>query len=180
MRGVDPNKTWSGEMSRAERDRDERIALQKIQAKRDKQIAEAKRKIKRVVKESQDPEVATTVTTTIEEDEPAFDFDRFTPGQDRGMVDPGQAYPGSVRLGAAGPVTPGQQLPSTDDRSALERFKSLMLDPFPATQLGDTRYTDTMIREQMPSAAADIPSGAAGATAQQITPQQGPLGAPGT
>ena len=177
VRGIDANKPWSPEMSQAERDRDERIALQKIQAKRDKQIAEAKRKIKRVVKESQDPDVATTVTTTIDEEQPAFD--RFTPGQDRGMVDPGQAYPGSVRLGAPGPVTPGQQLPSTDDRSALERFKSLMLDPFPATQLGDTRYTDTMIREQMPSAAADIQSGPS-VTAQQITPQQGPLGPPGT
>ena len=116
VRGIDANKPWSPEMSQAERDRDERIALQKIQAKRDKQIAEAKRKIRRVVKESQDPEVATTVTTTIDEEQPAFD--RFTPGQDRGMVDPDQAYPGSVRLGVAGAVTPGQQLPSTEDRSA--------------------------------------------------------------
>ena len=177
VRGIDANKPWSPEMSQAERERDERIALQKIQAKRDKQIAEAKRKIKRVVKESEDPEVATTVTTTIDEEQPAFD--RFTPGQDRGMVDPGQAYPGSVRLGAPGPVTPGQQLPSTDDRSALERFRGLLFDRFPATEAGQSAYADTMIRGQMPSAPAEIPSGP-NVTAEQITPQQGPLGPPGT
>ena len=178
VRGIDANKPWSPEMSRAERDRDESIALQKIQAKRDKQIAEAKRKIRRVVKESQDPEVATTVTTTIDEEQPAFD--RFTPGQDRGMVDPDQAYPGSVRLGVAGAVTPGQQLPSTDDRSALERFRGLLFDRFPATEAGQSAYADTMIRGQMPSAPAEIPSVPVGDDVQQITPQQGPLGPPGT
>jgi len=43
-----------------------------------------------------------------EEVVPDTSFDMFTPGQDRGMVDPDQAYdPALVRFGVQGPVTPG-------------------------------------------------------------------------
>jgi len=221
VRGVDPNKPWSGEMSKAESDRDERIALQKIQAKRDRQIAEARARIEGrappIDELSFRPDPITGLTPEVaaaaavpEMAPPEKDpFMRFLPGEDRGMVDPNQAYPGSVRLGAPGTLIPGQKKktvitrvddPSVadkevttieesaaepvEDKSALERFKSLLFDRFPATEMGDTRYTDTMIRgqpEQQPSAPAAIPSGPVRREyTPRITPEQGPLGPPGT
>ena len=65
-----------------------------------------------------------------EEEVPDPRFDRFRPGQDLGMVDPGQAYPGSVRFGAPGPVTPGD--PAVDPYWAGEKFP-------PSTYLGSER-----------------------------------------
>jgi len=46
-------------------------------------------------------------------------FERFAPGQDLGMVDPSQAYPGSVRRGAPGPVTPGRQFPTEGEDGGI-------------------------------------------------------------
>ena len=132
VRGVDPNKPWSGEMSAAERRRDELIALQKIQAKRDRQIAEAKAKQEAMVSGQAAPTITETITQVDDDSIPDKrvikkdykpDFKRFTPGQDRGMVDPNQAYPGSVRFGAPGPVTPGRQFPTErEDKSILDRI----------------------------------------------------------
>jgi len=132
VRGVDPNKPWSGEMSAAERRRDELIALQKIQARRDQQIAEAKAKQEAMVSGQAAPTITETITQVDDDSIPDKrvikkdykpDFKRFTPGQDLGMVDPNQAYPGSVRRGVPGPVTPGRQFPSADEgKSILDRI----------------------------------------------------------
>ena len=132
VRGVDSNKPWSGEMSAAERRRDELIALQKIQARRDQQIAEAKAKHEAMVSGQAAPTITETITQVDDDSIPDKrvikkdykpDFKRFTPGQDRGMVDPNQAYPGSVRFGAPGPLTPGRQFPTErEDKSILDRI----------------------------------------------------------
>jgi hypothetical protein len=78
------------------------------------------------------PEPTITETITQVDDETVPDkrvikkdykpnFERFTPGQDVGMVDPSQAYPGTVRLGAPGPVTPAEDpLASTAPQQPLE------------------------------------------------------------
>ena len=99
----------------------------------------------------------------------------FTPGQDMGLVDTNQAYPGSVRRGVAGPVTEGEKKKTSkivetitqvddptisdkrvikidhgeqDDESTWDKFKGLLFDKPEATQLGDSPYADTMITDQ--------------------------------
>ena len=95
-------------------------------------------------------------------------FDMFTPGQDRGMVDPDQAYdPALVRFGVQGPVTPGDPV---EDPYWANEFPPDAL-PFPDQNTWKEGYFPPNLHEDWPARGA-YPVGPQDPTAAPVFPTQ--------
>ena len=113
-----------------------------------------KKKIRRVLKQVDDPTVADVMTTTEEFDEDEFDESRELLNMRGGFREPLEMPAPLGRL-------PNQRAPNRNqinnlaevsDHAGNGGWLSYIKDPFkrfPATQVGDSGYADVMIRDQM-------------------------------